>query len=238
MKKSIVIGASSGIGEGLARLLAENNYKVGITGRRIDLLEKLSEEKPGSYIVKSFDITDIENVVKNIKELVSELGGLDLLVISSGIGKPNDDLDFRLEKSIIDTNVTGFVLISDWAYNYFKDQGSGHLAGISSVAGIRGWKTSPAYNASKAFQINYMEGLRNKAFNSRSHIIITDIRPGYVDTAMAVGSSKFWVAPVNKAAKQIFKAIRHRKRIVYITRRWGLIAFLYKLVPTRIYERV
>jgi short-subunit dehydrogenase len=237
VKRAIVIGASSGIGRGLAKILADNDYKVGITGRRLNLLKELADEKPASFIVKSFDITDTDCIVRNLEELSAELGGLDLLVISSAIANFNEQLDFQLEKSTIDTNVLGFTLIADWTFNYFQNQKSGQLVAITSVAGLRGWRDTPAYSASKAFQICYTEGLRNKAFHTGLPIFITDIRPGYVDTEMAGGSYKFWVEPVNKAAKQIFNAIRHRRKVVYVTKRWRMIAFIFKLIPNWALER-
>ena len=86
MKKAIIIGATSGIGKGLAKLLADNDYKVGITGRRTNLLTELKNENPGPYVIKSFDIADTKNTSKQLEELVNELGGLNLLIISSGTG--------------------------------------------------------------------------------------------------------------------------------------------------------
>src|ERR1035437_7399259 len=163
MKKSIIVGAISGIGRELAKILVEHNYKVGITGRRLDLLNELANENPGSFFVKSFDVSNTKNIVQNIEELTIELGGLDLLVISSGTVYPNEKLDFQLEEKTIEVNVMGFTQLADWAFNYFQNQKSGHLVGISSIGGLRGWRDTPAYNASKAFQICYMEGLRNKA---------------------------------------------------------------------------
>lgn len=237
MKKSIIVGATSGIGRELAKILVEHNYKVGITGRRLDLLNELANENHGSFFVKSFDVSNTKNIVQNIEELTSELGGLDLLVISSGNVYPNEKLDFQLEEKTIEVNVMGFTQLADWAFNYFQNQKSGHLVGISSIGGMRGWRDTPAYNASKAFQICYMEGLRNKVANLKLPITISDVRPGYVKTNMAVGDYKFWVAPVNKVAKQIFNAIKYRKKIVYVTRRWRIMAFLYKLVPNWIYDR-
>src|SRR5699024_1062180 len=137
MKKAIVIGATSGIGKGLAQLLVKNNYKVGITGRRIELLNELKNENPNSYFTKSFDITDTNIVGRKSEELVTELGGLDLLIISSGIGDINENLVFEIEEKIINTNVTGFTSVVDWAFNYFEKQKYGHLVAISSIGGLR-----------------------------------------------------------------------------------------------------
>jgi short-subunit dehydrogenase len=238
MRKAIVVGASSGIGKELARILVKNNYLVGITGRRTVLLEELKKENPDEYVIKSFDISIPFESAKYIRELKNELGRLDLVVISSGTGNPNDDLDFKIEKETIDTNVSGVTEIADWAFNYFREQGYGHLAIISSIAGLRGGRFAPAYGASKAYLINYAEGLRQKAKHLRLPITITDIRPGFVDTAMIKSENKFWVETPEKAAQQIYIALTKKKKIAYITRRWILIAYIIKLVPKWIHERI
>lgn len=237
MKKAIVVGATSGMGYELAKILAANNYIVGITGRRLSLLNELANEKPGSFVVKSFDIADVDHIAQNVEELVADLGGLDLLVIGAGVVKINKELDFVPEKETIDVNVLGFTFLVDWAYSYFEKQKFGHLVGISSLGGIKGWRDTPAYNASKAYQINYLEGLRNKAFHSKLPITITEIRPGYVDTAMAVGSYQFWIQSAKKTAWQIFKAIERKKKVAYVTKRWRIIGFIMKMIPIWVQER-
>ena len=238
MKNAIVIGATSGIGKGLAMSLAENGYKVGITGRRTRLLEDLKSENVNSYYIKSFDVTDTKAAVKKLEELTSELGGLDLLIICSGAGEINDKLDFEAEKQTIDTNVVGFTCIADWTFNYFEEQKSGHFAAISSIGGLRGNRQAPSYNATKAYQINYLEGLRQKAKRLNGSIIITDIRPGFVDTAMAKGAGLFWVMPADKVVRQIYKAIIKKKKVIYVTKRWRFIAAILKLLPNSIYEKM
>ena len=238
MKKAIVIGATSGLGKELARLLAENNYQVGITGRRTELLLALQKEKPDNFIYKSFDITDFNAIPTHLEGLIRELGGLDLLVLSSGMGELNDNLDFAIEQQTIDTNITGFTSVVNWTFNYFKKQNHGHLVAISSIAGLRGGRQAPAYNATKAYQINYLEALRQKANNLKIPITITDIRPGFVDTAMAKGEGKFWVAPVGKATQQIFDAIQQKKKIAYVTKRWHFIAIILKGIPTFLYDKM
>ncbi len=238
MKKAIVVGATSGIGKELARLLAKNGYQVGVTGRRKALLVALKQEQPDSFFIKTFDVTDTTLSILELNELVAELGGLDLLLISSGTGELNDNLDFEPEKRTIDTNVIGFTAIADWAFNYFRNQGFGHLAAISSIAGIRGLRQSPSYGATKAYQINYLQALRQKAGKLMLPITITDIRPGLVDTDMAKGEGLFWVASVEKAARQMFRALTHRKRVIYVTKRWALVVWILRRIPNFIYNKM
>ena len=238
MKKAIIIGASSGIGKGLAILLSENGYKVGITGRKTQLLNELKKTKPNSFVVKTFDATDTKTSIEKLEELVSELDGLDLLIISSGTGDLNQTLDFEIEKKAIDLNVTGFTNIVDWTFNYFEKQEFGHLVAITSIAGIRGSRQAPSYNATKSYQINYLEGLRQKSSKSKNPIFITDVRPGLVDTDMAKGDKLFWVMPVEKVARQIFKGINNKSKVIYVTKRWGLIGRILKVLPQFIYDKM
>ena len=238
MKKVIIIGSTSGIGKGLAECFAANNYKVGITGRRKELLLELKDENPDAYLTKVIDVTDTSSSIQQLEELTNEIGGLDILVISSGIGEINEALDFEIEKQTIDTNILGFTSIADWTFNYFEKQQSGHLVVISSIGGIRGSRQAPAYNASKAYQINYTEGLRQKAAKLKIPIFITDILPGLVDTKMAKGEGLFWVMPLEKAVHQMYHAIIRKKKVVYVTKRWRLIAFVLKILPRGIYDKM
>ena len=132
----------------------------------------------------------------------------------------------------------GWTFVVDTLYNIFEQQDHGHLVAITSAGGLRGEPMAPAYSASKAYQINYMEALRKKAFKSRAHIIVTDIRPGLVDTAMAKGEGLFWVMPVEKVAYQIIAAIRKEKSKVYITKRWHFLAIINKSLPFMLFKRM
>ena len=237
MKKAIIIGATSGIGRELAKILSLNNYTVGMAGRRTELLSNLQIAISGSYI-KRIDITKSEEAITLLNELIQEMGGMDMIVICSGVGFINPELDWKLEKETIGVNISGFATIANAAFKYFANQGSGHIVGISSIAAIRGSGEAPAYNASKAFVSNYLEGLRQKASKSGIGITVTEIQPGFVNTAMAKGEGLFWVAPPEKAARQIFKAITVRKNHAYITKRWRLIAWLLKIMPRWIYNKL
>lgn len=136
------------------------------------------------------------------------------------------------------TNVLGFSVIAVTAMRHFMAEGSDHLVAISSNAGLRGGRCAPAYNASKAFISNYLEGLRQRVTQARLPITVTDVRPGYVDTDMAKGSGQFWVASPRAAAAQIVRAIHRRQACVYVSRRWRLIAWLLKLMPERLYRQI
>jgi short-subunit dehydrogenase len=238
MKRAIIIGASSGIGEALALVLINNGYKVGVTGRRSDLLEKLVTKEPSRIFSSSFDITDTENLAGKLSQLAENLGGLDLLVFSAGIGELNPNLDINLELPTIKVNVKAFNCAIVWAYHYFEKHKTGQIVVISSIAGLRGGAIAPAYNASKAYQINYLEGLRQKAKKQKIDLSVLDVRPGFVDTAMAKADQKFWVSSPNKAALQIYNAIKAHKRVIYVTKRWQLIAWILKLIPRFLYERM
>ena len=238
MKKAIIIGATSGIGKSLSELLIREGYEVGVTGRREELFQSKKTQEIRRLVFKKMDVQDLSTLEPICNELVSQMGGLDLLIISAGIGEENKHLNFDVEHSVIKTNIQGFTCIADWALRYFKEQGYGHLVNISSIAGIRGNGIAPSYNATKAYQINYLEGLRINAKKYGSSITITDARPGFVDTAMAKGDGLFWVAPVQKAAEQIFEAIKQKKKVVYITKRWRLIGLILKIMPFSILKRL
>ena len=238
MKKAIIIGATSGIGKSLAELLLREGYEVGVTGRREELFQSIKTQETSRIVFKKMDVQDLSTLEAIFNELVSQMGGLNLLIISAGIGEENKNLNFDVEHSVIKTNIQGFTCIADWAVRYFKEQGFGHLVNISSIAGIRGNGIAPSYNATKAYQINYLEGLRINVKEYGSSITITDVRPGFVDTAMAKGEGLFWVAPVQKATEQIFEAIKQKRKVVYITKRWRLIALLLRVIPFSIIKRV
>ena len=238
MKKAIIIGATSGIGKAVAEILLQEGYLVGVTGRREDLFLGMQQQFTGRIFCKKMDVQELSTLASICNELVNQMGGLDLLVISAGIGEGNKQLDFEIENDVIKTNIQGFTCIADWGITFFKKQGYGHLVNISSIAGIRGNGLAPSYNASKAYQINYLEGLRLNTVKSGFDITVTDIRPGFVDTAMAKGNGLFWVAPIQKAAEQIVEAIQQKRKVVYITKRWGLIGYFLKIIPFAFLKRV
>lgn len=206
--------------------------------RRVQLLIELKNETEGILLAQEIDVRDAEAAMAILDTSIEAMGGIDLLVLSAGTGDVNVSLNWPLENETIKTNVTGFAALANVAMPHFLAKGCGHLVGISSIAALRGGWESPANNASKSFVSNYLEGLRQLARRSRLPITVTDIKPGFVNTAMAKGDGIFWAAPADKAALQIYNAIERKRAHAYITHRWRLIAWILKVMPNCIYERL
>jgi short-subunit dehydrogenase len=217
--------------------LVEQGYQVGAVSRNLAKLEELHARAPDRIIVEQLDVTTIELVQPQIQSLINRLGGLDLFVANAGISIRNPEMALQPHLEVISVNVLGFVASINAAAEYFKRQGRGHIVGISSVAAFWGNKRSMAYNASKAFEITYLKGIRE---NLRSHnIAVTDIRPGYVFTEMTRENSRmFCAATPEKAATQIYKAIEKKKAVAYITKRWRYLSWLMRLIPQWLYRLV
>ncbi len=237
MKKAIIFGASSGIGREVAKILSNDGYILGLAARRVECLEELQRELPNESFVRFCDVSRSDDCEPVMNGFIADMGGLDLVIISSGTGHLNPELEWQKEKDTIDVNVTGFARLACLAARYFIDKGEGHIAGISSIGALRGSHEAPAYSASKAFVSNYLEGLRCKVTRVAPGITVTDIMPGFVDTEMAKGEGLFWVAPAEVAAKQICRAIKKKKDRVFITKRWRFIAVLMKCMPDWLYKK-
>lgn len=237
MPKVIIIGATSGIGWALAIAYARHGCEVGITGRRNERLNALGEVLPGKCYKKCFDVRH-ETAMQSLRELIAEMGTVDTIVVNAGMGHVNPSVDWELERTCIETNVQGFAAMCSVAMHYFFLRGKGHLAGVSSIAGIRGIGGAPAYTASKAFVSNYLESLRGIVRRANAKIIVTDIQPGFVDTAMGQSKNAFWVASTEKAAEQIVDALRVGETHIYVTKRWRFIAWTLKVLPTWIVNRI
>jgi short-subunit dehydrogenase len=237
MKRVVIIGGSSGLGRQLALQYAHRGHVVGVTGRRGHLLAQL--ERDHELITGAcMDVTQPEAALLQLTHLVDRLGGMDLLVYSAGIGEFNPHLKLAIDTGQIHTNIVGCTAVLNYAYRYFSKQSKGHLVLITSFAGLRGGRLAPVYHATKAYQINYLEGLRQKGCSEKAGIHFTDIRPGFVDTAMAKGESVFWLCAKEKAASQMYKAIERKRNLVYISRRWVLLASVVKILPIWLHRRL
>lgn len=237
-RNAIVIGASSGIGRALACVLASEGYRVGLAARRLDLLQDVADAIGDTAVVKVIDVSKPEEAMQRLGELIDAITDVELFAISAGTGLENPTLEWRPEHETIAVNVTGFAAIANVAVSHLQRRGSGSLVAISSIAALRGSAGAPAYFASKAFMSSYLQGLRYRFAKLRLPVVVTDVRPGFVDTAMAKATRKFWVATPEEAAQQIYVAVRKRKKTVYVTRRWRLIAWIVRATPDWIAERI
>ncbi len=235
-KKAIIIGATSGIGRALAKKLSQSGYIVGLTGRRKLLLESLQQELTEKSYIHYMDIKETERSQIILKKLIKKMGKVDLIILNAGVGTMNM-WNWNEQKETIMVNVLGFAALAQDSMHYFFQQGQGHLVGISSIAALRGIPGAPIYSASKAFVSNYLEGLRAYAVRNNKNIIVTTIEPGAVDTAMGEPIS-FWRATSEKAADQIYTAIENKVSHAYITHRWRLIAWLFKLLPDCLFYKL
>ena len=238
MKNAIVGGASSGVDKELARVLAAEGYTVGMAARRVDLLKELTTELPAESRIEAMDVADSDAAMVDLQCLIAEMGDVELFVLNAGVDFSNWKLDWEPERDTIDVNVAAFAATANVAVQHIVARGGGSLVGISSIAALHGYGEAPAYNASKAFMSNYMGGLRHKFARQNLPITVTDAQPGFVDTAMLKADDPFWVASPEKAVQQIYNAIVRRRKHVYISRRWRLIAWVIKLLPDWIAHKI
>jgi short-subunit dehydrogenase len=240
MKKAIIVGGSSGIGEQVAYLLLQEGYSLGIAARRVERLKEI-QNKYGAERVKIIDLdVQKEEASKKLNDLINDLGGMDLYFHASGIGCQNIDLVSETEVEITKTNCEGFVRLVTLAFNWFyENKKQGHIAVISSIAGTKGLGVSPAYSATKAMQNTYIQSLCQLSKIKKANISFTDIRPGFVETDL-LNKSKHYPFLMNKekCAKQIIKALKRKKRILIIDWKFRLVVLLWRLIPSYIWERI
>ena len=237
MKKAIIVGASSGIGEALAKEMSSKGWELGLTARREEKLLQLKAELANPAHVCRMDVAQTEEARAALQELIEQMGGVEVIILNAGIG----DLQQKwpIEQKIIQVNVVGFVALARLAFDYFTAQGGGQIVGISSVSATRGARLGTVYASTKAFISSYMEGLRHKSIKKKLGITITDIRPGFVATPMTEkNKGMFWVAPVEKAARQMYSAIKGKRNVVFVTKRWRYVAALLGSIPAWIYNRM
>ena len=238
-KKAIVIGATSGMGKAVAIKLAQLGYEVGLAGRREHILHELKKQIPQACIEK-IDVT-APDARHKLKELISQLGGMDLMIIS--ISSYNDQQDsmseIEKEKITLDVDLLGFYSMACIGFEYFEKQKSGHMVGISSIDAFRGNAHCPVYSGAKAFIDKYLEGKRNRYIQNNLPITVTDVLPGWVDNEKCAFSKMpgtYWVASTDEAANQIVDAIKSKKKTAYITKRWIVINWLLRILPDNIYN--
>ena len=225
-KRAIVIGASSGIGKEVAKLLMKEGWTLGVAARRVELLQDI-----GAAEIEEIDVTQKEATVK-LRNLIERLGGIDLFFYASGIGKQNRELQENIELATMETNAVGFTRMIGEAYRYFAERGEGHIAAITSIAGTKGLGPAPAYSATKAMQNTYLEALEQLANAKGLNIRFTDIRPGFVDTALLNDDFHYpMMLKPEKVAKEIVRAINAKKHVRVIDWRYRILTALWQLIP-------
>lgn len=237
MKKAIVMGASSGMGYDVAKLLLEDGWQVGVAARRMDMLEQLKEQFPQQVVTEKIDVKEGDAPTK-LKQLIEKLGGVELYFHVSGIGKQNPELEETIEMNTVRTNALGFTQMIDTIYNYMKENGGGHIAVISSIAGTKGLGPAPSYSATKAFQNTYIQALEQLANGHRYNIRFTDIRPGFVDTPLLIGGSYPMLMNQQYVARQIVKAIYTKKHVKVIDWRYAILTKCWRLIPNFIWRHI
>ena len=237
--KAIIVGASSGIGLEVAKLLLADGWHIGIAARREEALLELKKTAPERVEVMAIDITH-PDAGERLLTLVRQLGGMDLYFHSSGIGKQNRTLEPDIELQTMDTNAIGFTRMIGTAYRYFAEQGKGHIAAITSIAGTKGLGPAPAYSATKALQATYLQALEQQARQRGLHDIhFTDIRPGFVDTALLSGSFRYpMMLRPESVARDIVSSIRKHRHVRIIDARYRVLTFFWRLVPNFIWRRL
>lgn len=237
MKRAIIIGATSGIGQEVAHLLVQQGWYIGIAGRRENALQNMQQAYPGQIEIQCLDVTK-EDAVLHLNELISRLGGMDLFFLSSGVGYQNRNLEPEIELHTARTNVEGFTRMITAAFDYFKKTDGGHIAVISSIAGTKGLGVAPAYSATKRFQNTYIDALAQLSRMQHLNIRFTDIRPGFVATDLLRNGKYPMLMSADKVAQHIVRALKRRKRVAVIDRRYRLLVFFWRMIPRWLWERL
>ncbi|MDR1675361.1 MAG: SDR family NAD(P)-dependent oxidoreductase [Tannerella sp.] len=238
MKRAIIIGATSGIGREVAKKLLEEGWQIGVAGRREEELLTLQAASPERVSVRTLDITR-EDAPERLQQLIAQTGGMDLFFLSSGIGRQNPELQPAIELCTVETNALGFTRMVTAAFHYFREHRGGHLAVISSVAGTKGLGSAPSYSATKRFQNTYLEALAQLAHSRKLNIHFTDIRPGFVATAILDRTKHYpMLMKPERVAAHIVRALNRRRRVAIIDRRYAWLVFIWRLIPPWLWERM
>lgn len=237
-KKAIIVGASSGIGLEVAKLLLADGWNLGVAARREEPLQDLKAVASERIEIMPIDVTK-PDAGEKLLALIGQLGGMDLYFHASGIGKQNRTLEEDIELNTMETNAVGFTRMIGTAYRYFAQQGKGHIAAITSIAGTKGLGPAPAYSATKALQATYLQAMEQQARQRGLDIRFTDIRPGFVDTALLNGTFKYPMLMKPEAvARDIVSSIYRKRHVRVIDGRYRVLTFFWRLIPNWIWRRM
>ena len=242
MKKAIIIGATSGIGQAVMLELTRRGWEVGIAGRRQEQLIELQRTNLNVIATQRIDITH-SDAADQLHTLIGKMGGdIDLYFHSSGIGYQNPSLDIDKELRTVETNALGFTRMVTAAYHYFLQhpERPGHIAVISSIAGTRPLGAAPAYSATKRYINHYMDCLRQLLhIQGVRHLCLTDIRPGFVRTPLLTDGGNYPMQlDVNKVANEIVDGLERRKSVITVDWKYRIVVFFWRLIPRFIWLRL
>ena len=237
-KSAIIVGASSGIGLEVAKQLLAEGWRLGVAARREEPLLELKAMAPERVEVMTIDVTR-PDAGERLLSLAERLGGMDLYFHASGIGKQNRTLQEDIELRTMQTNAVGFTRMTGTAYRYFAERGGGHIAAITSIAGTKRLGPAPAYSATKALQANYLQALEQQARQRGLNILFTDIRPGFVDTALLNDDFPYpMLMRPEKVARDIVRSISLRRHVRVIDWRYRILTFFWRLLPGWLWRRL
>jgi short-subunit dehydrogenase len=241
---AVIVGASSGIGEALARRLARGGYRVALLARRADRLQAVAiaieaEHGPGAACFYPHDVSDYDQAPALLQTILRDMGRVDVFVYNSGIMLPVglEEFNFEKDRQMVDVNVLGALAWLNPVADVLGRLGSGHIVGISSVAGERGRVGSPGYNTSKAALSTFLESLRNRLTRKGVHVLT--VKPGFVGTDMLKSAARtFWVISPDQAADDIFRAIHSKKQTLFTPARWRWVMLVIRNMPSFIFRRL
>ena len=235
------MGATSGIGLEVVKVLASKGWQLGVAGRRDDVLQQLKDEVPQVMAVRAIDITR-DDAPQRLNGLINELGGIDLYFHSSGIGYQNPDLDADKELRTVETNSVGFTRMVDAMFNYFaqRPDHQGHIAVISSIARTKGLGAAPAYSATKRYVSHYLECLSQLCTIRRlRHIHLHDIRPGFVRTPLIADGNRYPMQlDPERVAQSIVRGIERDRSVITVDWRYRLLVAGWRLLPRWLWVRL
>lgn len=236
-KRIIIMGATSGIGRAVAEIMAAAGWTVGVAGRRGEMLDELRRKYPENIVAETIDVND-GNAGELLTGLFERMGGAEVYLHCSGIGYQNPRLEEEKELSTLRTDCEGYARMLGAAFRYFAANGGGHIAAVTSIAGTKGLGPAPAYSAAKRFQCTYLDALEQLARMRRLNIHFTDIRPGFVDTALInYGSNYPFVMKTAQVARSIVRAIEKRRRVKIIDWKYAALVAVWRLIPRTLWKR-
>ena len=240
MRRIFITGASSGIGEALARHYAGADTEIGLFARRRELLEQLASSLPGRTAIYAADITDAAAISSAAKDFLARFGAPDLVIANAGIsiGTRADEIeDVEKLRRVLEVNVTGLAATLSAFAPSMRAAGRGVLCGIASVAGFRGLPGASAYSASKSAARTWLEALRVEL--AGSGVSVVTICPGYIDTPMTqVNKYRMpFIISADDAARRFARAIAARKRLAIIPWQMNLLFLVLRTAPGWLFDR-